>query len=176
MTPTLEAWNKIIRGSERRVLLSLLARGVRLDRAREICHETWARLYEQYALGRLDRVALPGIAIVQAGFIAAQDGRRADLARLHARLELTPEVKALVDPLSSPEEQIASRELLERAGRALEQCSPRAQEIFQVVYNNPETPHAELAGRLGLSVQRLRQTLCEVRARIRRALAEDAHD
>src|SRR5712692_5885426 len=33
MTPTLVAWNKIIRGSERRVLLSLLARGVRLDRA-----------------------------------------------------------------------------------------------------------------------------------------------
>ncbi len=174
MTPTLEAWNKIIRGSERRVLLSLLARGVRLDRAREICHETWARLYEQYSLGRLDRLAFPGIAIVQAGFIAAQDGRRAGSARMHARLELTPEVKALIDPLSSPEEQIASRQLLERAARALEQCSPRAQEIFQVVYNNPDAPHAELARHLGLSVQRLRQTLCEVRARIRRALAEDA--
>lgn len=167
MKPTLEAWDKIISESEQRVLLSLLARGVRLDRAREICHETWARLYEQYSLGRLDRLALPGIAIVQAGFIAAQDGRRANPVPLRARLE---------PHFPSPEEQIASRELLERAARALERCSPRAQEIFQVVYNNPETPHAELARRLGLSLQRLRQTLCEVRARIRRALAEDSHD
>jgi RNA polymerase sigma-70 factor (ECF subfamily) len=174
--PALEAWNAIIHRDDRQVLLSLLARGVRLDRAREICHETWARLYEQYSLGRLDRLALPGIAIVQAAFIAAQEGRRTDAARLHARLELAPEVKALVDPLASPEDRIAARELLERAALALEQCSERAQKIFQTVYDNPDTPHAELAKRLGLSVQRLRQTLCEVRTRIRKALAEDTHD
>jgi RNA polymerase sigma-70 factor (ECF subfamily) len=174
--PTLEVWKTIITRDDRQVMLSLLARGVRLDRAREICHETWARLYEQYSLGRLDRLALPGIAIVQAAFIAAQDGRRVNAARMHSRLELAPEVKALMDPLSSPEERLASRELLERATQVLEQCSERAQQIFQVVYDNPDTPHAELAKRLGLSVQRLRQTLCEVRGRIRRALVEDSHD
>src|SRR5215471_9156870 len=90
----LEAWNAIIHRDDRQVLLSLLARGVHLDRAREICHETWARLYEQFSLGRLDRLSLPGIAIVQAAFIAAQEGRRTDAARMHARLELAPEVKA----------------------------------------------------------------------------------
>src|SRR5713101_1708 len=173
---TQEEWSAIIARHDRRVLLSLLARRVRLDRAREICCETWARLYEQHSLGRLNRLELPGIAIVQAAFVAAQDGRHAQVLCIHTRLGLAPEVKTLVDPLSSPEERLAVRELLKRANEVLEQCSTRAQAVFQLAYDNPDTPHAELAQRLGLSVQRLRQTLCEVRARIRRTLAEDSDD
>jgi RNA polymerase sigma-70 factor (ECF subfamily) len=38
------AWELLIARHGRRVLLALLARGVRVDRAEEIVQETWARL------------------------------------------------------------------------------------------------------------------------------------
>jgi len=38
--------------------------------------------------------------------------------------------------------------------------------IFQAVYSDPSIPHAETAKRFGLSVQRIRQLLCEIRKRV----------
>jgi RNA polymerase sigma-70 factor (ECF subfamily) len=52
----------------------------------------------------------------------------------------------------------------------LSRCSVRAQQVFHAVYGPGGESHADVARRCGLSVQRVRQILCEVRGRLRRAL------
>ena len=172
--PPPHAWRELIAAHDRAVVLSLLARGVRLPRAREIAHEAWARLYEQQTLGRLDRMELPGLAIAQASFIAAQDGRRAQREGRHSSMDAAPELWALSDGAPSAEERLVSRQALQKARAVVSTCSSRSQEVFMLAYEHPETPQADIARRVGLSVQRVRQILWEVRGRIRAALEESS--
>ncbi len=61
----------------------------------------------------------------------------------------------------------------ERVAKALEVlsgCSSSAREVFRLVYGGDGLSHAEVAQRVGLSLQRVRQILCEVRARLRVAM------
>jgi RNA polymerase sigma factor (sigma-70 family) len=168
------AWRELIARHDRAVLLSLLAKGIRLDRAKELAHDAWSRLYEQQALGRLDRLELPGLAIAQAGFLAAQDGRRAQKDARTARIDDLGEAREWADASSSAEDRLASRQSLDTARRVLAGCSNRSQEVFLLAYDSPEVPHAQIAQRVGLSVQRVRQILWEVRGRIRAALKESS--
>jgi RNA polymerase sigma-70 factor (ECF subfamily) len=78
------------------------------------------------------------------------------------------------DPGVDPEEQAIKGERMDRIRKELEACPPRACQIFLAVYGPEGRSHAEVARDLGLSVQRVRQTLCEVRARVRVALGETA--
>lgn len=172
--PAPPAWRELIARHDRAVVLSLLARGVRLERAKELAHDAWSRLYEQQALGRLDRLELPGLAIAQAGFLAAQDGRRAQKEGRTARLDDLGEAKDWADGSSSAEDRLASRQALETARQVLAGCSDRSREVFLLAYDSPEVPHADIARRVGLSVQRVRQILWEVRGRIRAALKESS--
>ena len=48
-------WERLVAQHQRAVLLTLLSRGVRLDRARDIVQETWARLIAHERTGRLTR-------------------------------------------------------------------------------------------------------------------------
>ncbi len=165
------AWEKLIARHGRRILLVLLARGVRASRAEEIAQETWARLIAKSKEGELDRLELPGLAITQATNLALDDGRR-ERVRRAASLEESKEAQAIVDPKADVLQRLVTRENVERALIELEACPPRAREVFAVVYENPEMPHVEAAKKLGLSVQRVRQTLCDVRARLRAKLEE----
>jgi RNA polymerase sigma factor (sigma-70 family) len=169
------AWREMIARHDRTVVLSLLARGIRLDRAQEIAHEAWARIYEQQALGRLERLELPGIVIAQAAFLAAQDGRRAQREGRLAPLHELPESAEWADGATSVEERLVSRQALQTARAALAECSPRSREVFTLAYEAPERPQADIARQVGLSVQRVRQILWEVRGRIRAALEESSH-
>jgi RNA polymerase sigma-70 factor (ECF subfamily) len=161
------AWDEIVARHDRKVVLSLLARGVRLDRAREIAQETWARLIEQHRAGKLARLELPGIAITQAAFFAREDARRKEPARLEDQALLS-----IVDEAPSAEATLVARQRLERAKAELDRCSPTARRVFEAIYEDTDAPHAEVAKKFGLSVQRLRQTLCEVRGRLRRAMED----
>jgi RNA polymerase sigma-70 factor (ECF subfamily) len=76
------------------------------------------------------------------------------------------------DPGANPEEQAIRRERLDRIRKVLDGCPPRARQIFLAVYGPEARGHAEVARDLGISVQRVRQTLCEVRARVRITVAE----
>ena len=143
-----EAWNVLVKRHERSVLLRLLARGVRVDRAKDILQDTWARLIQQQREGRLDRLDLPGLAIRQAAYLAMEDARAQSKT---VPIDDAPEVLLLSDPDPSIEERLASRADLDRA-------------------EEPGTPHTEAAKRAGISVQRVRQTLCEVRTRLRAAM------
>ena len=170
-TPTLEeralagdrdAWQELIARHERKVLFSLIARGVRVDRARELAQETWARLIEQQRLGRFERLELPGLAIAQARFLALKLERHSgsEAEEVEVRDEVTPE------------EAFFSREQLRRAQAVLERCSASAQQVFRLVYEQPQLRHQEIAERVGLSLQRVRQILCETRKVLRAALEE----
>jgi hypothetical protein len=64
------AWNALIQRHNRRVIVSLLARGVPLELALNLAQEAWARLVQQQASGKLTRLDLPGLAVAQARFLA----------------------------------------------------------------------------------------------------------
>jgi len=55
---------------------------------------------------------------------------------------------------------------------ALTTCSLTARKVFGLVYGKPGGNAAAAAQQLGLSLQRVRQILCETRAHLRRALEE----
>jgi len=139
-----------------------------LDRARDIAQETWAKLLERQQRGALERLELPGLAIAQAAFLAIDAGRRRS-PRTEA-LDQSSAAAVVADPATDAEELLCSREDLKRALAELDRCPERARRVFSLVYDNPGATHAETARTLGLSVQRVRQTLCEVRARLRAAM------
>jgi RNA polymerase sigma-70 factor (ECF subfamily) len=158
------AWAALFERHGHRVVVALLARGVPLERAKEIAQETWLRLMERQRAGRLTELTLPGLAIVQAGFLAANERRRDGQA---ARLPAPPAAAAE----ASVEDAVMSRERLDRVARALESCPPGARRVFELCYDHPELGYAEVARRVGLSVQRVKQIVFEVRQRLRAALA-----
>ena len=159
------AWAVLIARHQQRVLVTILARGIPLERARELAQETWLRLMEQQRAGKLGALTLPGLAIVQAGYLAANERRRGGGAALVA---LTSE------PTShhTAEQSIIGRERLARVERALADCPAGARRVFELVYDHPELGYAEVASRVGLSVQRVKQIVFEVRKRLRSALGE----
>jgi DNA-directed RNA polymerase specialized sigma24 family protein len=168
------AWDVLIARHDHRVVLSLLARGVRLHRARELAQQAWTRLYAQQRAGRLDRLELPGLAIRQAGFLALEDARSRPPEP--ASLETATELASMIDPAASIEERLIRRDELRRAQAELERCPPGARRVFAFIHANPGMRHADAARELGLSVQRVRQILCEVRARLRAAIETESPD
>jgi len=169
------AWDEIVRRHSHRVLLALLARGVPWDAAHDLVQEVWLRLVRQQRAGRLQSLALPGLAIAQAGWLAREEGRT---KRRHETIMSGRAAAAVTvddvdhDPEADPEEQAIRRERLDRIREELEVCPPRARQIFLAVYGPEGCSHAEAARDFGLSVQRVRQAECEVRARVRTALRE----
>jgi RNA polymerase sigma factor (sigma-70 family) len=162
------AWSRLIARHDHTVVVALLARGVPLDRAREITQDTWLRLMEQQRAGRLRELRLPGLAIVQAGFLAASEHRRG------ARFVDAPEPSADSSSGATAEQTTIQKERLRRVARALNSCPANARRVFELVYDNPELTYAEVATRVGLSTQRVKQIVCEVRQRLRDALDEEA--
>jgi DNA-directed RNA polymerase specialized sigma24 family protein len=163
-----EAWTLLIKRHDQKVVVALLARGVLLERARELAQETWLRLMEQQRLGRLAELTLPGLAIVQAGFLAANDRRRPTCESLVPFA--ASDGQAATGP--SAEDTAIGRQRLALLGDALAACPPSARRVFMEVYDHPELGYAEVAARVGLSVQRVKQIVFEVRKRLRQALAE----
>src|ERR1043165_73840 len=162
-----DLWDDAVRRHDRRVYLSVLALGIAPERAREITQAAWTRLIEQHRKGALDDIELPGLAIRQARFLAFNE-----LSRTKAEGRV---LAAVPDPPSEPDaERVASsREEIERVLAALATCSPTARKAFRLVYATPSGGAAGAAKEVGLSLQRVRQILCETRHHIRRALAKD---
>jgi RNA polymerase sigma-70 factor (ECF subfamily) len=161
-------WDALVRAHDHAVRMSLLALGLRPDRAREIAQAAWLRLFERHAAGDLATVELPGLAIRQARFLALDELRR-DAAERRRTEKLDPDDATAADAL---ERQLASREILDRVAAVVATCAPGARRLFELHYGR-NLSHADAAAALGLSVQRARQLLCETRAVIRAALAEE---
>jgi len=155
-------WDAAVRAHGARVVASLLAMGLSLDRAEELASQTWARLVEQDRAGKLAEVKLPGLALKQARFLALTwlktSKREGELA------------EDLVASTPDPERVLIARRDVEIALRVLARSSKSAQAVFTLMYDDPPPPHEVVAARVGLSLQRVRQILCEVRKKIRESL------
>jgi RNA polymerase sigma factor (sigma-70 family) len=168
-----EAWSALVQRHNHRVVVALLARGVRVDRAKDIAQEAWMRLVEQQRQGRLDRLQLPGLAITQATFLALEAARRESGARKHEPLDEPAVAASLRDPRGDAESRLLTEERIDQAVEILSGCSASAKRVFRLAYGGDGLSHAEVAERVGLSLQRVRQILCEVRAKLRTALEGD---
>jgi RNA polymerase sigma factor (sigma-70 family) len=171
-----EAWNSLVQRHNHRVVVALLARGVRIDRAKDIAQEAWIRLVEQQRLGRLARLQLPGLAIAQATFLALEAARRDHADRRHDPIDEPAIACALADPRDDAESRLMTEERVARAVEVLSGCSASARTVFRLAYGGDGLSHAEVARRVGLSLQRVRQILCEVRAKLRAALLDETDD
>lgn len=160
-----EFWKQAVAEHDHPLIVSLLAAGLRLDEARDVAQEAWLRVMEAASAGRLERVELPGLVIRQASFIVAD--------RQRARRLRTPAAAQDLDALPASETTEGpthARELLEVVDAELATATPRARGVFFAVLNAPDAAHRALAAQEGLSLQRFRQVLCEVRAKLRRGL------
>src|SRR5580692_6059102 len=110
-----EAWSALVARHNHRVVVTLLARGVRVDRAKDIAQEAWIRLVEQQRLGKLERLQLPGLAIVQASFLAMEAARREVNVRRHEPLDEPAVAAALADPHDDAETRLMTEERVTRA-------------------------------------------------------------
>jgi RNA polymerase sigma factor (sigma-70 family) len=164
MNPIPVDWNEGIRLHNDRVVAFLLRRGVSADRAEELAQESWARLIEQNRRGRFERIELPGLVLAQARFLALDEVRRA------AFIATKPPTDSTTPDPADPEARLENRDRLARARQALDECSPRAQRVFRHLCAHPAETHADAAEKLGLSEQRVRQVMCEVRKRLRQAV------
>jgi RNA polymerase sigma factor (sigma-70 family) len=168
-----EAWSALVQRHNHRVVVSLLARGVRVDRAKDVAQEAWMRLVEQQRQGRLDRLQLPGLAITQALFLSLEAQRRDANTRRHDPIDEPAIAAALRDPQGDAESKLLTAERVAKAIEVLSTCSPSARKVFRLAYGGDGLSHAEVASQVGLSLQRVRQILCEVRAKLRAALEGD---
>jgi RNA polymerase sigma-70 factor (ECF subfamily) len=170
-----EAWSALVQRHNQRVVVALLARGVRVDKAKDIAQEAWIRLVEQQRQGRLERLQLPGLAIAQATFLWLEATRREINVRRHEPIDEPAIAAVLADPRDDAESRLVTEERVECAVEVLSACSDSAKKVFRLAYGGDGLSHAEVAERVGLSLQRVRQILCEVRAKLRTALeGEDA--
>ena len=160
-------WDDLVARHSRAVWLSVVALGVAPDQAREIAQMAWTKLIEQRRRGAIAELRLPGLAIAQARFLALDALRHAGVERQH-RADARA-VGTDVDP-TDPEQQLITHERARRALAALGHCSVQEQRVFRAVYDDPARPHATIAAELQLSVQRVRQILCEVRKKLRDAM------
>lgn len=165
-----EAWSTLVQRHNQRVVVALLARGVRIDRAKDIAQEAWMRLVEQQRQGRLERLQLPGLAIAQATFLSLEAARRDTPARRHETIDEPAIAAVLADPRDDAESRLVTEERVDCAVEVLAGCSASAKKVFRLAYGGDGLSHAEVAERVGLSLQRVRQILCEVRAKLRTAL------
>ena len=162
-------WDDAIRAFDRQVYLSVLALGVGPDHAREIAQAAWTKLIERHAAGGLAELELPGLAIRQARFLALNE-----LARSKVEKRVLSAVPDDGAPIAiDVERQIESRAQVEKVLAALATCSPTARRVFRLVYATPGGSPAHAAHEVGLSLQRVRQILCETRAHIRKSLATE---
>jgi RNA polymerase sigma-70 factor (ECF subfamily) len=162
-------WDAAIRRHNHRVIVSLLALGISIDMAEDLANQAWMRLIEQHRDGKLPEVRLPGLAIRQARFLAINA-----LKKRNTEINRSIVADDLFSPLASrdpsPEAQLLTREQLRCVMETLEGCNDSARAVFFHVYSDPAPSHAEVAERVGLSLQRVRQILCEVRKKMRLAL------
>lgn len=144
------------------VWLRLLSHRIAPDRARELSQEVWEQLYRRWINGTLVDVKMPGLALSHADFLALSERRRrteTPLGRDHEWETVRPR---------DAEQHMLDRAHLARVVREVRSCSSTVQRIFELRYYPPGMSTVEISHELGLSHQRVRQILCELRQRIRR--------
>ena len=162
-------WDGQMRKHGRRVVVSLLARGVAPERAKELAQEAWLRVIQSYRRGRLSELKLPALVITQAQFLALDERRRSE----HRYAYETVDDEAhgpIVGDQRQLEGQLEARQQLRIIQAVVARSHTNAQRVFALLYGGTGMSAAQIAEQLGISEQRVRQITCELRARIRREL------
>jgi RNA polymerase sigma factor (sigma-70 family) len=159
-------WEALVRQHERAVRLSLIAQGYPPDLAREITQATWLRLIERQRAGQIQQMSLPGLAIAQASFLAR------DHARGERRWAGDAPLAAEPHPAAAPEARVISRDQLRRVESALASQHASARRVFALAHGGEGHSHAQIATATGLSVQRVKQILWELRHKLRQIVGE----
>lgn len=162
-------WDELMRRHGRRVVVALVSRGIPLERAKELAQDAWMRVIDRHRAGLITELSLPGLIITQASFLARDDlrreGRRAKLDE--------PRQQAGGDFALDLEQQVDARQQLRVVRAVLDRAPSNARRVFTLLYGERALSPTEVAGELGLSVQRVRQIVCELRKRMRAELAGD---
>jgi RNA polymerase sigma factor (sigma-70 family) len=166
-------WDQLIEQHSRRVVVALLARGLPLERAKELADDAWVRIIQQHRAGRLPELKIPGIVIMQALFLA-RDAQRVSMRRAAVDARIGGDY-GLHGGNDDVEERLLAREQLRRIAKVVEAASPTARRVFELSYGEPNCSASEVAEEIGISIQRVRQITCELRKRIRGVVGE-AHD
>jgi RNA polymerase sigma factor (sigma-70 family) len=171
--PASVPWDRLIEQHSRRVVVALLARGLPLERAKELADDAWVRIIGQHRAGRLPELKIPGIVIMQALFLA-RDAQRVSMRRaaVDARIGGDYGLHAEVD--GDVEGQVLAREQLRQVAKIVEAASPTARRVFELSYGESGRDASEIAEEVGISIQRVRQITCELRKRIRGVVGEGA--
>ena len=140
-------------------LVSWLKRRVGTDTAVEVAQETWLRLMHKQRAGKLPYLKMPGLLFAQANYLAHDEGRR---LRANTQVHISA-----VDAPNDAEARAVASVRLGRVAAVLDQCSPRARDVF---LSYQAEGAATVAERYGISVQRVRQCACEVRATLRQTV------
>jgi len=159
------AWDRLIETHGRRVVVSLLARGLPLERAKEVADDAWVRIIQQHRAGRLAQLRVPGLVIAQAIWMMRDDRRRTQRREALGSRGAAAELSEV-----DVEEQLLARDQLRLVMKIVEGAPPTARRVFELTWGDPPRNAFEVAEELGISVQRVRQVACELRKRIRAAL------
>jgi RNA polymerase sigma factor (sigma-70 family) len=165
LTPVNAEWSAAVERHSRRVLLTFLSFGIPYTRAQELTQEVWMRLVEGAQSNAFVPKSIPALALAQARFLALAELRRRRNSP-EVAVDRLPEV-AIESGLHNRFEHQAD---LRRIQQALRQESAINQRVFALAHGDAALPAAEVAREAGLSTQRVRQILSEVRQRLRIAL------
>ncbi|MFT3709421.1 MAG: sigma-70 family RNA polymerase sigma factor [Archangium sp.] len=158
-----EAWTKLIERWGHRVVVTLLAEGFGIEGARDLAQEAWAAIWDKHQRGELPTLELPGLVITQARFLAMDQRRQRRRALSDAPAE----------PVLTTESRFIAAQTLRQVETVLASRSGQQQRIFRRAVEQ-QSPHAEIARDEGLSVQRVRQIIWEVRCALRGAVEESS--
>jgi DNA-directed RNA polymerase specialized sigma24 family protein len=162
-------WQGAATRFHRRTLASVLAFGVRADRAEEVVQAAWSALIAAERGGTLTRIELPGLVLAQARFLALKERERHGLER---RLMVASDdlAELAADSRGGPEAELLAKENAQQLLASIERMPESAQRLFRLLYADPKLPHAVAARELGLSLQRVRQISSELKQRVRATL------
>jgi RNA polymerase sigma-70 factor (ECF subfamily) len=164
-------WNALMRTHGRAVVVSLLARGIEIDRANDLAQDAWLKIIAQHRAGRFPELKMPGLVIAQADYLARDEHRR---RHRRDRVEApSPDPGAGTRDERVLERRVAAREELRRVLEVVARSYPSARRVFTLAFGPNPKAAPEIADELGLSCQRVRQILCELRQRMRTALEEE---
>tara|TARA_R110002096_G_scaffold44526_6_gene120169 strand:+ start:76069 stop:76656 length:588 start_codon:yes stop_codon:yes gene_type:complete len=159
-----DAWNELARSHNRKVVLTLLSRGLPPDVARDLAQDAWAKLIERQQQGQLQAIKMPGLAIKQALYLAG------DLLRQPREVAS----ESAEEPAGhDPHPRLWARERLNRAREVLRSCTANERTIFRAFYGSPGSSTREVGKQTGLSIQRIRQIHCELRKKLRLATGDE---
>ncbi len=160
-------WTVHIETHQSRVFRTLLAFGLGPEVAKELAQDVWTKLMERHDVSAVELHSVAGLALSQARFLALEALRRQRKSPIESTGQL-PDAPSRV----RPEHEFANRQSIVKLQLALEQESPLNRQVFELLYETPEVSHLDIASRVGLSLQRVRQIICEVRKRLKNTLEE----